>query len=255
MKIQTFQLISKNKLIYSLLFNNLFNMIIKIYLKNYIFNIDKINSIYKKCIKMPKNEKKLQNKFFINYFSNIKEILEKLDHKKLIRMSNFIENRIKSKKQIFVAGNGGSASVANHFLCDFNKGIKVSSRSKLKPKVHSLNNSIELITAISNDISYKNIFDFQLDNYANQGDIIFIFSCSGTSKNIINLIKKANSMKLDVVFITGFLNKKIKSKVKFHYDFGCKNYGITEDMFSSFMHVISQWIRFKYSNYNKKNIL
>ena len=190
-----------------------------------------------------------------NYLSYLKSGINKLDLLKLQRIEDIIYKKIRDDKKIFVCGNGGSASVANHFLCDFNKGIKVSSRSKLKPKVHSLNNSIELITAISNDISYKNIFDFQLDNYANQGDIIFIFSCSGTSKNIINLIKKANSMKLDVVFITGFLNKKIKSKVKFHYDFGCKNYGITEDMFSSFMHVISQWIRFKYSNYNKKNIL
>ena len=32
------------------------------------------------------------------------------------------------------------------------------------------------------------------------------------------------------------------------------NYGITEDMFSSFMHLISQWIRFKYSNYNTRKI-
>ena len=32
------------------------------------------------------------------------------------------------KNNIFVAGNGGSASVANHFLCDFNKGIKLSSK-------------------------------------------------------------------------------------------------------------------------------
>ena len=62
-------------------------------------------------------------------------------------------------------------------------------------------------------------------------------------------------MNLDVVFITGFLKKKLKKKVKFHYDLNCQNYGITEDMFSSFMHLISQWIRFKYSNYKKNQIL
>lgn len=204
---------------------------------------------------MKKNEKKLQEEFFKNYFFNYLKLIQKVDQKKLIKISNFIEKSIKSKKKIFVAGNGGSAAVANHFLCDFNKGIKISSKNKMIPQVYSLSNSIELITAISNDMKYENIFDFQLENYGNKGDIIFIFSCSGTSKNILNLIKKANSKKIDTIFITGFLKKKLKHKVKYHYNLDCMNYGITEDMFSSFMHLISQWIRFKYSNYNTRKIL
>ena len=192
---------------------------------------------------------KLQEQFFNNYFHKMKKLIEKLDQKKLIEISNFIEKSIKSKKNIFVAGNGGSASVANHFLCDFNKGIKISSKHKMSPRVYSLNNSVELITAISNDIKYENVFDFQLENYANRGDLLFIFSCSGTSRNILNLIKFANKKKIEVIFITCFLEKKLIYKIKFHYNLDCKNYGITEDMFSSFMHLISQWIRFKYSNY------
>ena len=199
--------------------------------------------------------KKIQKLFFEDYFSTVKILLDKIDYEKLIKISDFVEKSIKSKKKIFVAGNGGSASVANHFLCDFNKGIKLSSKYKMIPKVYSLANSIELITAISNDIKYENIFDFQLENYANKGDVVFAFSCSGNSKNILNLMKKANSMKLDIIFISGFLKKKLKTKVKFHYDLSCQNYGVTEDMFSSFMHLISQWIRFKYSNYNKNQIL
>ncbi len=201
------------------------------------------------------NNKIKQEKFFKDYFLLIQNLLNQMDYKKLMRISDFIENKIKTKKKIFVAGNGGSASVSNHFLCDFNKGIKLSSKYKMIPKVYSLTNSIELITAISNDIKYENIFDFQLENYANKGDVIFAFSCSGNSKNILNLMKKANSMKLDIIFISGFLKKKLNTKVKFHYDLSCQNYGVTEDMFSSFMHLISQWIRFKYSNYSKNQIL
>ena len=83
--------------------------------------------------------------------------------------------------------------MSNHFLCDFNKGIKLSSGKKLKPKVISLTNSIELITAISNDINYNKIFSFQLENYYKTGDVVFAVSCSGTSKNIIDLLKFAKS--------------------------------------------------------------
>jgi D-sedoheptulose 7-phosphate isomerase len=204
---------------------------------------------------MNKKQKKLQEEFFNNYFFNLLNLISNIDIKKLIKISNFIEQCIKSKKKIFVAGNGGSAAVANHFLCDFNKGIKISSKNKMLPQVYSLTNSVELITAISNDTNYENIFDFQLENYGSKGDVIFIFSCSGTSKNILNLIKRANQKKIDVIYITGFLKKKLKYELKFHYNLNCKNYGITEDMFSTFMHLISQWIRFKFSNYNTKKIL
>ena len=105
------------------------------------------------------------------------------------------------------------------------------------------------------NMSFENIFEFQLENYASKGDVLFVFSCSGTSKNILKVIKKANKLKIETIFISGFLKKKLNAKVKLHYDLDCENYGITEDMFSSFMHLISQWIRFKYSNYNKKIIL
>ena len=86
--------------------------------------------------------KKIQKLFFEDYFSSVKILLDKIDYEKLIKISDFVEKSIKSKKKIFVAGNGGSASVANHFLCDFNKGIKLSSKYKMIPKVYSLANSI-----------------------------------------------------------------------------------------------------------------
>ena len=59
---------------------------------------------------------------------------------------------MESSKNIFVCGNGGSASNANHLSCDFFK--RISQNTKLKTKVISLSNNIELITAISNDLKY-----------------------------------------------------------------------------------------------------
>ena len=43
------------------------------------------------------------------------------------------------------------------------------------PMVHSLTNSIEMITAISNDINYENVFEFQLENYARKGEMFYLF--------------------------------------------------------------------------------
>ena len=138
----------------------------------------------------------LKNKKFFSIYS--KELVKKinnLDLDILEDITNEIFSKIKQKKNIFVCGNGGSAAVANHFLCDFNKGIKATTKKKLLPRVISLNNSNEIITAISNDLDYKKIFSSQLENLAEKGDLLFVFSCSGNSKNIKEAIvfaKKKN---------------------------------------------------------------
>jgi len=189
-----------------------------------------------------------KKKFITDFYCEFEKCLKDIDKEEITKISNFILSKIKSRYQIFVAGNGGSASVANHFLCDFNKGIMMSSKSKLRPKVISLSNSMELITAISNDISYDEIFTMQLKNYVKKGDCIFCFSCSGKSKNILKLIQYANKNNIDVIFIQGFGSKAKNIRTKFYVNLKQKNYGITEDIFSSIMHVISQSIRIKYIN-------
>ena len=199
------------------------------------------------------NKKKLNSTtFFKEYIAKLNKTQNLIDITKIISIYKTLEESILNNGQIFVAGNGGSASVANHFLCDFNKGIKNSSNNKLIPKVISLSNSIELITAISNDLSYKKIFSFQLENFAKSNDCIILFSCSGTSKNILEAVKMAKKNKVKIIFITGFLKKKLNI-ADINLDLSCKNYGITEDIFSSIMHMISQFIRLKYSQ--KKEIL
>jgi D-sedoheptulose 7-phosphate isomerase len=196
----------------------------------------------------------LTKKTFIeDYYVNFEKCLKRLDQKLILKITDFILSKIKNGSQIFVAGNGGSASVANHFLCDFNKGVMLSSKYKIKPKIISLSNSLEMITAISNDISYEEIFTLQLKNYLKRGDCVFCFSCSGKSKNILRLIRYANKKKTDVIFIQGFGAKAKNIKTKFYLNINYKNYGITEDLFSSIMHVISQSIRIEYAD--KKGIL
>ena len=206
----------------------------------------------KQIIKFPSFKKYKKDEFFMGYTSALKETLDQLDYKKIKIISDIIFKIIKNKKQIFVAGNGGSSAIANHFLCDFNKGIKESSKKKLKPKIISLSSSVESITAISNDINFNEIFTYQIENYSTKDDLILLFSCSGKSKNIINLLNYSLKNKIKVIYITGFLSKKIVKKNMIHLNLNCKNYGITEDVFSSLMHLVSQYIRFKYS---KKEIL
>ena len=194
-------------------------------------------------------------KKFKNYLSNLKNVIDKLDLLKLQKIENIIFNKIKENKKIFICGNGGSASVANHFLCDFNKGIKLSSKNKLKPKIISLSNNIEAILAISNDISFNKIFSFQLDNYYTKGDIVILLSCSGSSPNIIETLKYCKKRKIFTISLTGFAKKNNQKKANINLNLDIENYGVTEDFFQIIMHMLSQSIRLKFIKNKMKVIL
>ena len=93
---------------------------------------------------------------------------------------NAIAVRKRNKQKIFVCGNGGSASTAEHFTNDlFAKGVRAI----------CLNSNMAIITMIANDYGYEHIFDRQLEVYADGGDLLIVFSCSGRSANIINAIQ------------------------------------------------------------------
>jgi D-sedoheptulose 7-phosphate isomerase len=195
------------------------------------------------------NIKTIKNKknFFKNYFLTYSSVAKSLDYSELVKICGFIERKINNSNNIFIAGNGGSAAIANHFLCDFNKGIKLSSKNILKPRIISLTNSNEMITAIANDISYAKIFAFQMENYCKKGDCLICFSSSGQSRNIIEAINFAKKNKIKTILFQGFgdLNKEIKPN--FYINLKYKNYGITEDIFQSILHMISQYLRHKNS--------
>jgi D-sedoheptulose 7-phosphate isomerase len=74
-------------------------------------------------------------KYLKNYIQQIRETTSIIDYNKLQNIEKIIYSKILNNKKIFICGNGGSASISNHFLCDFNKGIMITSGYKLKPKI------------------------------------------------------------------------------------------------------------------------
>jgi len=193
-----------------------------------------------------KNQKKEFNNYAKNYFKSTQEAFKNINLNELLKISEIILKIIKQGKKIFIVGNGGSAAIANHFATDFNKGVYLSTKKKINPKFYSLSSSAEIITAISNDISCREIFSKQLDMLGEKDDAIIILSSSGESRNIKEVIKLAIEKNITIIFIAGFKKRK-PQRIKFFLNLKCKNYGITEDLFSTILHIISQFIRFKFS--------
>ena len=146
--------------------------------------------------------------FFTEYTEDLLKIVNQYEDKKLNSIFNEIEKAIIKKKKIFVCGNGGSAATANHFICDYLKLIKTN--TNLKPKIISLSNNVETITAISNDIDFSEIFVHQAESLYEKGDIFIILSVSGSSKNVLKLAIWCNKKKIKFVNLVGFNGGKLK---------------------------------------------
>lgn len=142
---------------------------------------------------------------------------------------------------IFSCGNGGSAAIANHLVCDCMKGVRTS--SSLRPRVHSLSTTVETITAIGNDIGYERIFDFQLESLGRPGDVLVAISSSGSSPNIANALTRAKAMGIATIAMTGFEGGTARelADVVLHVD--AQNYGVIEDVHQSLMHILAQYLR------------
>jgi D-sedoheptulose 7-phosphate isomerase len=198
---------------------------------------------------MPKKifpEKKYKNfkEYYFSYVSLLGNFLNNNFIKNLSEATNLIEEKILKKKNIFVCGNGGSAAIANHYVCDYLKLL--TSHTNLKTKIISLCSHSELISAIANDISYDKIFSYQINALGQKDDLLIIISCSGNSKNIQDVIKVAKKKKISTLGFCGFDGGYVKKNSDISVHVNINNYGITEDIFHIFMHVIMQFIRQKY---------
>ncbi len=142
---------------------------------------------------------------------------------------------------VFSCGNGGSATIANHLQCDHVKGVR--NGTDLSPRVVSLSSNIELITAIANDLSYEDVFTYQLQSQSRPGDVLVVVSSSGRSRNIVKALTWALDHGLRTIAITGFDGGDARkvAEVAVHAD--CKNYGIVEDLHQAIMHALAQYIR------------
>lgn len=92
---------------------------------------------------------------------------------------------IKSARFVFVCGNGGSASTAEHLTNDlFSKGIKAI----------CLNSNTSIMTMIANDFGYDSVFSRQLAIYGTNKDLLITISCSGNSPNIVGALLMADGL-------------------------------------------------------------
>ncbi len=178
-----------------------------------------------------------------DYKSQIKEALDMFRFDKEIL--EILKNSRKNNQKIFVAGNGGSASTADHYATDFSKGANKDWKEITIPrfKAISLSSPIGYITAIANDSYYSEIFKQQLVNLASKKDIGIFISASGNSPNIVSAAEYAKQLEMIVIGITGFEGGKLKKIADYSAHINNPSYEISEDIHSIFGHFLAIYLR------------
>lgn len=170
------------------------------------------------------------------YLELEKSVLDQLDIDAINKAMNVLADARDRGSMIYTCGNGGSAATASHFQNDFNKGI--SEHCDKKFKFQCLNDNVSTMLAIANDISYDEIFRFQLDGRMNKDDVLLCISGSGNSENVLRAAQYAHSIGATVIGLTGFTGGKLLelSDVSLHVPISSMQ--ITEDVHMIFDHLI-----------------
>lgn len=175
------------------------------------------------------------------YFVQLAAGAASIDRAAVREAAALITKTIQASGRIYSCGNGGSAAIANHLVCDCLKGIRTN--TTIKPQVYSLSTTVETITAIGNDIGYEQIFRFQLESLAHECDLLIAISSSGGSPNIIEALEFAKDAGMKTIAMTGFSGGEAAKLADISLHVAIENYGVVEDLHQSLMHLLSQYVR------------
>ncbi|MBI3114318.1 MAG: SIS domain-containing protein [Rhodospirillales bacterium] len=175
------------------------------------------------------------------YFAEVGKAQASVDRKKLTKALKLLNAAYERGATLYVCGNGGSASISNHLVCDHSKGGQTD--TDLRPKVVSLATNIEMITAIANDIDFDDVFVYQLRTLAENGDVLLTISASGDSENVVRAAEWANKNGIEVIAFTGFKGGRTAMLANVNLHVKGDNYGVVEDAHQSLMHILAQYVR------------
>ena len=139
--------------------------------------------------------------------------------------------------QIFLAGNGGSAGTANHFVADFGKNA-IQDQSKRRFRVLSVCDNVEKLTGLGNDFCFEEIFRQQLINLARPGDVLIAVSASGNSEDLVRACDYMNEIGGRVITLSGFGGGKISRQSEVAFVTPLTSYERIEDLHLSILHMI-----------------
>lgn len=171
----------------------------------------------------------------------------------VVTLTESIMKTIENEGHIWIFGNGGSASTAEHFETDLLLFREELKNISLPINVNALSSNSAVISALGNDKGFDQSLSSLLERKANKRDLLILISASGNSLNLLNGFEVAIKLGIKVFCIIGFdgglLIKKSKNYLHIKSDIG--NYGQVEDLHLMFCHAVAANFRSTLININR----
>lgn len=178
--------------------------------------------------------------FIARYTGEIHALIDKLaasDAKGVVPYAQAIERAVALvrsvqgvNRKVIMVGNGGSAGIASHQAVDYwkNGGVRATAF-----------NDASLLTCISNDLSFAEVFSAPIDRFADEGDLVFAISSSGSSPNILNAADAARRRGCGLVTFSGFApDNALRAKGDLNFHVASFSYGLVEILHLFIIHTI-----------------
>lgn len=178
--------------------------------------------------------------FFDTYSEMLNDTIDGLKREDIQKLSDLIKEARNNGKHLFVLGNGGSATAASHWVCDFGKGISRGDSKRLK--ISSPVDNGAIFSALGNDRGYETMFVEQIKSFLEPGDLVLIFSVSGSSSNLVEVHRYAKGIGAKTACIVADKGGKIIGMSSFAMIIPSENYDVVEDIHVILGHAISQQI-------------
>jgi D-sedoheptulose 7-phosphate isomerase len=175
------------------------------------------------------------------YIDDLQATLELLPIHLVDELVSILQEARLNQRQVFIMGNGGSASTASHFAADLGKNTRWSPLPDFR--VLGLTDNMAILTAYANDEGYENVFAQQLASFVRPNDVVIAISASGNSKNVLHAIQLAKQVKARTIGLTGFDGGLLGSMVDVHIHIPSNIIEQVEDIHLIIEHMVVKTIR------------
>ncbi len=175
------------------------------------------------------------------YLAKLQACLDEIPAEFLDEVLDLLLRAHDSGKKIILLGNGGSAATAMHFACDLNKWTIVPGARRVRAL--SLVSNSAMTTALGNDLGFESVFQEQLMNLLDPGDVVMGISCSGQSANVTSAIEWAGAAGAETVALTGFGGGRLKAIAKCALVLSSHDYMPVEDSHMVVAHMVAEGLK------------
>lgn len=179
------------------------------------------------------------------YFDHVVQTIGRLPVSTVNEIVSVLLEAYECGRMVFLFGNGGSAALASHFVCDLGKGATNGSPKRFRALAFTDN--VPLMTAWANDARYEDIFAEQMINFVRPDDVAFAISGSGNSPNVLKALGVARDSGAFTIGLTGFEGGHMKNLCDLCLIIPSDNMQVIEDLHLSVTHAVFTALRAKIS--------